>query len=164
MRLKNLLGVSGRFFSCNSVAEIRILFFVLKSRPFLFPYIPTYLRTEILYSVRLAEGVHISSNPASHLLWAFHSSSEISRENGVQSVRLRLIFVADSATERTGLRNIDCKEEPQRTTSAQKLWRICTNHLKISLHQNRFWMTRQRWFHHNQNLQTYLKDGRYIYF
>ena len=47
--------------------------------------------------------LHILSNPASHLLWAFHSSSNISRQNGVRSVRLRLIFVADSATERTGL-------------------------------------------------------------
>jgi hypothetical protein len=62
-----------------------------------------YLRTEILYSVRLAEGVHFSSNPAIHLSWAFHSSTKISRKNGVRRVRLRLIFGADSATERTGL-------------------------------------------------------------
>ena len=62
-----------------------------------------YLRAEILYSVRLAEGLHNSSNPASHLSWVFHSSSKINRKNGVRSVRLRRIFAADSATERKGI-------------------------------------------------------------
>lgn len=42
-------------------------------------------------------------NPACQLLRTFHSPSKLSRNKGVQRVRLQLIFVADAAMERTGL-------------------------------------------------------------
>jgi hypothetical protein len=58
----------------------------------------------LVWQRRTSRQVHVLYNPAAQLLRAFHSSSEISRKKGVRSVRLRLIFAADSATERTGLK------------------------------------------------------------
>ncbi len=101
LRPKNLLAVLERFFSRNSAAEIRVSFFLLNSRPFLLPYMTTQFVLASWNSLLCSFGrggahLHILSNPASHLSWAFHSSSKISRKNGVRSVRLRLIFAADS--------------------------------------------------------------------
>lgn len=52
---------------------------------------------------RTSHQVHMLCNPACQLLRTFHLSSKISRNKGVQRVRLQLVFVADAAIERTGL-------------------------------------------------------------
>ncbi len=49
---------------------------------FVFKFVPASWNSS---PVRLAEGVHISSSPASHLSWAFHLSSKISRKTACEA-------------------------------------------------------------------------------